>query len=155
MRHATVPCSFIKLVWYNFKHIKYVLKSNFHINAQCGFFPNLERRKIQFKNWIVYNKIAELWQHESSPTILLLSQKVKNNITSKNPANGRHWISRPMRILSPLQWIEKNLMRWSKKKKNCQKIEVVTCHLSIVTCHLSPASCHFSSVTCNARIPKN
>ena len=40
----------------------------------------------------------------------------KLNKSLKNPAYGRHWISWPMRIVSPLPWKKKKI--WEELKKN-------------------------------------
>ena len=58
-----------------------------------------------------------------------------------NPAYGRYWISRHVRIVAPvIKGKETNGEK--KRQKN------VRCHMSCVTCHVSHVLCHMSWVTC-------
>ena len=61
----------------------------------------------------------------------------------KNPAYGRHWISRPMRIIGPIFFFGGG---WSKKNVTHDMWHVTcdTWHVTRDTCHLSHVTSHLS-----------
>ena len=76
------------------------------------------------KNWEYWVLIIEYWK--PSP--------------KKNPAYGRHWISRRVRVVAPI----------AKVLPPQQKITIIViCHVSRVMCHMSRITCHMSRVTCH------
>ena len=87
--------------------------------------------------------------------------RLTNKLKVKNPAYGRHWISRPMRIIGPIFFFGGDGKKKRKKRKKmwhvtCDTWHVtrdtwhVTCdtwHLTPDTWHVTPNLCHLSHVT--------
>ena len=90
--------------------------------------------------------IKEFTEEDTAATRLICENWGKHwpvDFPHKNPAYGRHWISRPMRIIGPIFFLRGGMVK--KKKYYIWHVTCDTWHVTRVTCHMSPVTCHYKN----------
>ena len=102
----------------------------------------------KIKVWEKYFK-QEAFKQENK-----LKEHFNSQLVKRNSAYGRHWISRRVRIVTPIPKETETAIKVKKRLNNLINFNV-TCHMSCVMCHVSCYMSHVSPVTCNQSLVTN